>query len=105
MIEKMIFVSDGVIALVAEGEEVPVQIDEGDIVFALKEYGAEISIGEISLKLPIAVLSHLEKAEDTFLYFYSSDPFSIIADYKGSIVLQRDDILKLKGAWEYSKPP
>ena len=100
----MIFVSDGVIALVAEGLEVPVGLDQDNTIFALKEYGAEISIGGFSLKLPIAVLNHLEKAEGTFIYFYSSDPFSLIADYKGSIILQRDDILKLKGAWEYSKP-
>ena len=104
MIEKMIFVSDGVIALVAEGIEVPEKLDEDDFKIVLKEYGAEIFISGFSLKLPIAALDHLQGAEGTSIYFYTSDPFSLIAEYKGNIVLQRDELLKVKGAWEYSKP-
>ena len=104
MIEKMFFVSDGVIALVAEGMEVPERFDEDDIRLDLREYGAEISISGFSLKLPVAALDHLENAEGTSVYFYTSDPFSMIAEYKGNIILQRDELLKVKGAWEYSKP-
>lgn len=104
MIEKMIFVSDGVIALVAEGMEVPERFDEDDFRIVLKEYGAEISISGFSLQLPIAALDHLQGAEGTSIYFYTSDPFSLIAEYKGNIILQRDELLKVKGAWEYSKP-
>ena len=105
MIEKMIFVSDGVIALVTEGMEVPERFDEDDIRIALKEYGAEISISDFSLKLTIAALDHFESAEGTNIYFYTSDPFSLIAAYKGNITLKRDGLLKVKGAWEYSKSP
>lgn len=103
MIEKILFVSDGIIAVMANGDELPDSRD--DVALVVTEFGAELRIADMMLRLPVTVLEHLEQAEGTIVYFYESDTYSLVAPYCGSIVLSRDEILKVKGAWEYSQAP
>jgi len=103
VVEKILFVSDGIIAVMA-GDELPE--DSGDdVALVVTEFGAELRIAGMMLCLPVTVLQHLEQAEGTNVYFYESDTYSLVAPYCGSIVLSRDEILKVKGAWEYSQAP
>lgn len=69
--------------------------------FDLAEYGVSLSISGVPMILPFEVLEHLEQAEGTNLYFYESDPYAVVAPYRGCIEIRRDELLKLKGAWEY----
>ena len=102
MIGRILFVSDGIIAVITNGDEFPGDL-LGDADLVVTEYGAELRIAGIVLYLPVAVLDHLEQAEGTNVHFYESDTYSLVAPYRGSIVLSRDEILKVKGAWEYSQ--
>lgn len=104
MIEKILFVSDGIIAVMANSDELPEE-SRDDVALAVAEYGAELRIAGMTLYLPVTVLEHLEQAEGTRVYFYESDPYTLVAPYRGCIVLSRDEILKVKGAWEYSQAP
>lgn len=103
MIEKILFVSDGIIAVMANGDELPGSRD--DVALAVTEFGAELRIAGMVLCLPVTVIEHLEQADGTSVYFYESDTYSLVAPYRGSIVLNRDEILKVKGAWEYTQAP
>ncbi len=38
------------------------------------------------------------------MYFYESDPYTLIALYRGSTGLNRDEILKVKGLGNIPKP-
>lgn len=104
MIEKILFVSDGIIAVMANGDELP-EDSRDDVALAVTEFGAELRIARMMLYLPVTVLEHLEQADGTNVYFYESDTYSLVAPYRGRIVLKRDEILKVKGAWEYSQAP
>lgn len=104
MIEKILFVSDGIIAVMANGDELQ-EDSRNDVALAVTEFGAELRIAGMMLCMPVTVLEHLEKAEGTNVFFYESDTYSLVAPYRGSIVLNRDEILKVKGAWEYSQAP
>jgi len=102
VIEKILFVSDGIIAVMENGDELP-EDSRDDVAIAVTEFGAELCIAGMKLYLPVTVLEHLEQADGTNIYFYESDAYSLVAPYRGSIVLNRDEILKVKGAWEYSQ--
>lgn len=104
MIEKILFVSDGIIAITAEGFHVPKDVG-ADIYIRVRDFGAEISISGVKLQFPVTVLEHLETAGGTNVYFYESTPYALVAVYLGNIVLDRDELLKVKGAWEYSHAP
>ena len=104
MIEKILFVSDGIIAVTAEGFHVPEKVDD-DIYIKVRDFGAEIIISGVILQFPVTVLEHLEKAVGTNVYFYESTSYALVAAYLGNIVLDRDELLKVKGAWEYSQAP
>lgn len=103
MIEKILFVSDGIIAVMANCDGLPDSQD--DVALAVTEFGAELRIAGMVLCLPVTVIEHLEQADGTSVYFYESDTYSLVALYRGSIVLNRDEILKVKGAWEYTQAP
>lgn len=101
--EKILLVSDGIIVIDVAGEhELDLQIENVGI--SVAEYGAEIQMRNKTICLPALVLAHLEEAEGTNIYFYESDPYKLIAEYKGCIELNRDEVLKVKGAWEYQAP-
>lgn len=102
MIEKMLFVSDGIIAIMGSGKLPVVSLDS--VIFSFAEYGVELRVSDVRIPLPVEALEHLEQAEGTMVHFYQSDPYSLVADYNGCIEINRDEILKLKGAWEYSQP-
>ncbi len=104
MIEKILFVSDGIIAVTAEGFHVPENVG-GDIYIKVMDFGAEITISGAILQFPVTVLEHFEKAGGTNIYFYESTPYALVASYLGNIVIDRDELLKVKGAWEYSHAP
>jgi hypothetical protein len=102
MIEKILFVSDGIIAIMGNGC-VPA-CTENSVVFDLAEYGGILCISDARIPIPVEVLEHLEQAEGTNIHFYESDPYSLVSQYHGCIEISRDEILKLKGAWEYVRP-
>lgn len=97
--EKILLVSDGIIVLVAQDPEVEQESTSMNI--KVTEYGAEVWIQNTTICLPAAVLEHLEQAEGTTIFFYESDPYTPLATYRGSVTLDRDEVLKVKGAWEY----
>lgn len=101
--EKILLVSDGIIVIVVAGhEEFDLPVENVDV--SVAEYGAEIKISTKTICLPVSVLAHLEGSDGTNIYFYESDPYELVAEYKGSLELNRDEILKVKGAWEYQAP-
>ena len=57
------------------------------------------------INLPVAILEHLERADGTNVYFYQSSPYAIVAPFVGGVEISRDELLKIKGAWEYSYAP
>jgi len=100
VIEKLLFVSDGIIALV--GYELEIAGGPPDsVVFEVTGFGANISISGIQVSLPAAALEHLVQAEGTSVFFYKSEPYTLIATYLGCVVLERDEVVKVKGAWDY----
>ena len=102
MIDKILFVSDGIIAIIGSGKLPAGSLES--VIFSLEEYGVELRVSDVLIPLPIEALEHLEQAEGTLVHFYDSDPYSLVANYNGCIEINRDEILKLKGAWEYSQP-
>lgn len=101
MFERVLEVSDGLIVLIAESAELIIDGNE-DLKLLVSEYGVDVSINNAPLPLTAGMLDHLEKAEGTIIYLYRAvDPLSISSVYVGSLILNRDDFLKAKGAWEY----
>lgn len=104
MLDKILLVSDGIIVIAADMFTLP---DNHDTAISLhvQEHGADLMIASSVINLPVAVLEHLEQAEGTNVYFYQSSPYAIIAPFIGGIEIRRDELLKIKGAWEYSYAP
>lgn len=104
MLDKILLVSDGIIVIAADTFTLP---DNHDTAISLhvQEHGADLRIGNCVINLPVVVLEHLEQAEGTNVYFYQSSPYAIIAPFVGGIEINRDELLKIKGAWEYSYAP
>lgn len=102
--DKILLVSDGIIVIAADTFTLP---DNHDTAISLhvQEHGADLRIGNCVINLPVVVLEHLEQAEGTNVYFYQSSPYAIIAPFVGGIEISRDELLKIKGAWEYSYAP
>jgi len=102
VIEKILFVSDGIIAIMGNGY-VPAE-PKDNVVFDLTEYGVELRVSGVQIPIPAEALEHLEQTEGTNVHFYESDSYALVAPYRGCIEISRDEILKLKGAWEYIRP-
>jgi hypothetical protein len=102
VVEKILFVSDGIIVIMGNGI---VQAEPADNVsFVLTGYGVKLSVSGVQISIPAETLEHLEQTEGTNVHFYESDPYALVAPYRGCIEISRDEILKLKGAWEYIRP-
>lgn len=100
MIEKLLFVSDGIIALV--GNELEITDGQlGSVDLEVTDFGANLSIYGLQFSLPASALEHLVQAEGTSVFFYKSEPYTLIATYLGCVVLERDEVVKVKGAWDY----
>lgn len=104
MLDKILLVSDGIIVIAADTFTLPDNLDTA-ISLHVQEHGADLRIGNCVINLPVVVLEHLEQAEGTNVYFYQSSPYAIIAPFVGGIEISRDELLKIKGAWEYSYAP
>lgn len=104
MLDKILLVSDGIMVIAADTFTLP---DNHDTAISLhvQEHGADLRIGNCVINLPVAVLEHLEQAEGTNIYFYQSTPYAIVAPFVGGVEIHRDELLKIKGAWEYSYAP
>lgn len=104
MFDKILLVSDGIIVIAADTFTLP---DSHDALMSLhvQEHGADLRIASCVINLPVAVLEHLEQADGTNVYFYQSTPYAIITPFVGGVEIQRDELLKIKGAWEYSYAP
>lgn len=100
---KILLVSDGIIVIMVAGQDV-LELQEENVSIAIADYGAELQVRNTTIRLPASVLEHLEQAEGTNIYFYESDPYELVAEYKGNVALDRDEVLKVKGAWEYQTP-
>jgi len=104
MVQNIVLTSDGLIVLVANGWTLPEgEILEKDIMMSIKDFGIELEIAGLSLILLDLVLEHLENADATWLYFYGTQTNTQVAEYQGRISLNRDILLKAKGAWEYTR--
>ena len=100
MIEKILFVSDGIIAIVGNGFEA---LDDppDNVSLEVTEFGAILTIYGLQVTLPVSVLEHLELADGTNIYLYLSEPYSLVVTYWRCVVLERDEVVKVKGAWDY----
>lgn len=100
MIEKLLFVSDGIIALVwndpgfGDNRSDAARLD-------VTEFGAILDVDGKQLMLPSTVLEHLVNADGTTIFFYYSEPYSLVTTYLGFVELERDEVVKVKGAWDY----
>jgi len=99
VIEKILFVSDGIIAIMGNGC-VPAGPME-NVEFDLAEYGIALNVSGVQVPIPYEALEHLEQAEGSNVHIYESDPYAVVAPYHGCIEISRDKLLKLSGAWEY----
>ncbi|MDD2736671.1 MAG: hypothetical protein PHF56_22290 [Desulfuromonadaceae bacterium] len=99
--KKILLVNDGLIALVTEDFKLRENVGDTGIELAVAEYGATMTVDGHQFSLPADILSHLETSDGANIYFYVSSPYELIAEYQGCIPIDRDEILKLKGAWEY----
>lgn len=104
MLDKILLVSDGIIVIAADTFTLP---DNHDTAISLhvQEHGADLRIGSYVINLPVTVLEHLEQADGTNVYFYQSSLYAIVAPFIGGVEIRRDELLKIKGAWEYSYAP
>ena len=84
---------------------VPAGIADKNITLVVREHGAELRILNSFVPLPVTVLDHLEQAAETKIYLYESSPYALVAPFRGSYEVNRDELLKVKGAWEYSHAP
>ncbi|MBT0663139.1 hypothetical protein KI809_02395 [Geobacter pelophilus] len=101
--KKILLVNDGIIAIVSEDFSNREKVGNSEIKLALADFGATLTLEGYQFCLPSDVLTHLEKTDGANIYFYESSPYDLIAEYQGCISLDRDEILKLKGALEYSQ--
>ncbi len=101
--KKILLVNDGIITLVSEDFCNREKNGNSEIELALADFGAILTLEGYQFCLPSDVLSHLEKTDGANIYFYVSSPYDLIAEYQGCISLDRDEILKLKGALEYNQ--
>ena len=101
--KKILLVSDGIIVINVVGQG-NLELSEENVGIVVTGYGVELMIRNTTVCLPASVLEHLERAEGINIYFYESDPYEIVAEYKGVVALDRDEVLKVKGAWEYQAP-
>lgn len=99
--KKILLVNDGLIALVTEDFKLRENVGNTGIELNVAEYGATMTVDGYQFSLPADILTHLETSDGTNIYFYMSSPYEMIAEYQGCIPIDRDEILKLKGAWEY----
>lgn len=104
MLDKILLVSDGIIVLVADTFTLT-DDHESTISLYVQEHGADLRISNSVISLPVTVLEHLEQAEGTNVYFYQSSPYAVVAPFVGGVEIRRDELLKIKGAWEYSYAP
>lgn len=104
MLDKILLVSDGIIVIAADTFTLP---DNHDTAISLhvQEHGADLWIGNSVINLPVVALEHLEQADGTNVYFYQSSPYAVVAPFVGGVEILRDELLKIKGAWEYSYAP
>lgn len=96
---KILLVSDGIIVVVTQ--QFDIQENLTDVELEIAEYGAILTVEDHHINLPGDVLNHLEQSEGSNVYFYEASPYELIAEFRGCITLERDEILKLKGAYEY----
>jgi hypothetical protein len=101
LVERLIPVSDGIICLLQDDFRVPDSLSDKDVDVSLKDFGAILTVKGDEVALPSAILEHFENAEGTSIYFYTVSPYELIPEYRGSITLFRDEVLKVKGAWDY----
>lgn len=100
MIEKLLFVSDGIIALVRNDPGFDDSRQDGANL-DVTEFGAILNLPGIQLTLPSTALEHLVIADGTTIFFYFSEPYVLVTTYLGCVELERDEVVKVKGAWDY----
>lgn len=100
MIEKLLFVSDGIIALVRNDPGFDDNRTDGAHL-DVTEFGAILDLNGKQLTLPSTVLDHLVNADGTTIFFYYSEPYALVSTYLGCVELERDEVVKVKGAWDY----
>jgi len=98
----ILLVQDGLIVITSEVISLPSTINDDDIDLAVTEYGALLTVATHEIAIPLVALTHLENAEGVNIYFYEAPPYEAIAEFIGSLSLNRDAILKIKGAFEFS---
>lgn len=98
----ILLVQDGLIVITLEVISLPSTINDEDIELSVTEYGAILTVTGHDIALPLVALTHLENAEGVNIYFYEASPYEMIAKFIGSLSLNRDAILKIKGAIEFS---
>ncbi|MDD2854667.1 MAG: hypothetical protein HGB32_01170 [Geobacteraceae bacterium] len=98
----ILLVQDGLIVITSEDISLPSTINDDEIELAVTEYGALLTVAGHEIAIPLVALTHLENTEGVNIYFYETPPYEVIAEFIGSLSLNRDAILKIKGAFEFS---
>lgn len=99
---KILLIQDGIIILTSDNITIPSASITEDIEFSVTEYGAKLTISGSDFALPLTVLTHLEEVDQANLYFYADQPYETVTEFIGCISVNRDEILKIKGAYEFS---
>ena len=99
---KILQIQDGLIIITPDIFPLPSLLNTDDIVLSVAEYGAKLTIIDREFAIPSTVLTHLEEIEVANIYFYASPPYELVAEFVGCLNLNRDEILKVKGAYEFT---
>lgn len=101
--EKILMVADGIIVLVNDTDEWKDIRGLKNVSFTIEDFGVVLktSGGEPEIPLPGIVLDHLVNADDTKIHIYGVEPYSLLGNYLGALPVDRDELLKAKGGWEY----
>ena len=98
---KILQIEDGLIIITPNIFSLPSALNTDDIDLSVTEYGAKLTIIDREFAIPATVLAHLEEIEVANIYFYSGTPYELVAEFIGCLNLNRDAILKVKGAYEF----
>ncbi|MDD2273758.1 MAG: hypothetical protein PHH29_16050 [Desulfuromonadaceae bacterium] len=99
---KILLIQDGLIIITSELFSLPSLIVNDDIDLSVADYGAKLTVIGRDFAIPCSALTHFEQIYEANIYFYAEQPYELVAEFIGCLNLNRDEILKIKGAYEFS---
>lgn len=99
---KILLIQDGLIIITTEIFSLHSSTINDDIDLSVTDYGAKLTVMGRDFAIPCAALTHFEQIDEANIYFYAGQPYELVAEFIGCLNLNRDEILKIKGAYEFS---